>query len=424
MKVAIVGTGCQGCGLAALLGMEADVEKLVLADISQGALDIARENLAVLGDLIKCRDITYKLVDAGDVSAVRKVIRGCDIVFEPIFAKYNIPVMKACLAEGCWYSDLFGSPAAGNGVSEDETIGAQLALDEEFKKKGLLAVPSVGISPGWTSLAAQSVINKLDKVNDVIIRFADCLDTKEMIPPINASVLALEFFGPPSPMRVVHGKVEPVDLVSSREEFEFPAPIGKRRIYTVTEHPDIVTIPQYCGKDIHVCEEKFGWFLGDLTVEDIWIKGLQQATSKQGSAVTPVNIMEEMSSCFMLPTEYGRLVKEGKLREHYASYTVEVNGWKDDKFVSHIIYYNADLKTAQHFLPVWGSPPVYATIGGTPIELVLAMGRGQIKKRGVCLIDQLGEVDGMSVTDFFNKGLAKRGQNITEKIYRPAGMDV
>ena len=72
---------------------------------------------------------------AGDVSAVRKVIRGCDIVFEPIFAKYNIPVMKACLAEGCWYSDLFGSPAAGNGVSEDETIGAQLALDEEFKKK-------------------------------------------------------------------------------------------------------------------------------------------------------------------------------------------------------------------------------------------------------------------------------------------------
>ena len=169
-------------------------------------------------------------------------------------------------------------------------------------------------------------------------------------------------------MRVVHGKVEPVDLVSSREEFEFPAPIGKRRIYTVTEHPDIVTIPQYCGKDIHVCEEKFGWFLGDLTVEDIWIKGLQQATSKQGSAVTPVNIMEEMSSCFMLPTEYGRLVKEGKLREHYASYTVEVNGWKDDKFVSHIIYYNADLKTAQHFLPVWGSPPVYATIGGTPIE--------------------------------------------------------
>lgn len=424
MKVAIVGTGAQGCGLAALLAMEDDVEKLVLSDISQDALDVAKKNLGVLGDLIKCKDIEYKIVDAADTDAVCDVIRGCDIAFEAIYAEYNVPVMKACLREKCHYSDLFGSPAEGPGVSKDETIGAQLDMNDEFEKAGLLAVPSVGISPGWTSLAAQSVIDKLDEVNDVIIRFADCLDTDELIPPINAGILALEFFGPPSPMRVVHGKVEEVDLISSREVFEFPEPIGKRRIYTVTEHPDIVMIPTYCGKDVRVCEEKFGWFLGDLSVEDIWIKTLQKATSAQGTEVSNINIMEEMSKSFLLPTEYGRLVKEGKLREHYACYTVEVNGWKDGSFISHILYYNADLKTAQKYLPEWGSPPVYATVGGTPIELVLAMGRNQIKKRGVVLIDQLGEIDGMSTTDFFNKGLAKRGQVITEKIYRPAGMDV
>ena len=424
MKVAIIGTGAQGCGLAALLGMEEDVEKLVLGDISQDALDTTKANLAVLGDKIRCRDIEYHIVDAADTDAVCEVIRGCDIAFEAIYAEYNIPVMKACLREKCHYSDLFGSPAEGPGVSKDETIGAQLELNDEFEKNGLLAVPSVGISPGWTSLAAQSVIDKLDKVNDVIIRFADCLDTEEMLPPTNAGVLTLEFFGPPSPMRVVHGKVEEVDLISSREVFEFPEPIGKRQIYTVTEHPDIVIIPQYCGKDVRVCEEKFGWFLGDLSVEDIWIKSLQQATSRQGSEKSEVNIMEEMNKIFLLPTEYRRLVAEGKLREHYACYTVEVNGWKDGSFVSHILYYNADLATAQKYLPEWGSPPVYATVGGTPVELVLAMGRGQIAKRGVVLIDQLGEIDGMSTADFFNRGLAKRGQVITEKIYRPAGMDV
>ena len=91
MKVAIVGTGAQGCGLAALLAMEDDVEKLVLSDISQGALDIAKENLAVLGDLIKCKDIEYKIVDAADVDAVCEVIRGCDIAFEAIYAEYNMP---------------------------------------------------------------------------------------------------------------------------------------------------------------------------------------------------------------------------------------------------------------------------------------------------------------------------------------------
>lgn len=424
MKVAIVGTGAQGCGLAALLGMEDDVEKLVLSDISQEALDVAKENLEVLGDLIKCKDIEYKIVDAADVDAVCEVIRGCDIAFEGIYAEYNIPVMKACLKEKCHYSDLFGSPAEGPGVSKDETIGAQLELDEEFKKNGLLAVPSVGITPGWVSLAAQGVIDKLDKVNDVIIRFADYLDTEELIPPINANILALEFFGPPSPMRTVNGKVEEVDLVSSREVFEFPEPIGKRQIYTVTEHPDIVTIPMYCGKEINVCEEKFGWYLGDLSVEDIWIKTLQMATSKQGGDVTECNIMEAMSDSFLLPTEYGRLVAEGKLRDHYACYTVEVNGWKDGEFISHIFYYNADLKTAQKYLPVWGSPPVYATIGGTPVELVLAMGRNQIEAKGVRLLGQIGDINGMSEQEFFNKGLMKRGQRITEKIYRPAGMDV
>ena len=424
MKVAIIGAGCQGVGLAALLGMEKDVEKLVLGDISQDALDTAKANMDVLGDLILCKDVSYHLVDAADVDAVCEVIRGCDIAFEAIYAAYNIPVMKACLREGCHYSDLFGSPAEGPGVSKDETIGAQLELNDAFAEKGLLAVPSVGISPGWTSLAAQSVIDKLDKVNDVIIRFCDWLDTDELIPPINAFVLAMEFFGPPSPMRVVHGKVEEVDLVDSREVFEFPEPIGKRRIYTVTEHPDIVMIPQYCGKDVHVCEEKFGWFIGDYTVEDLWIKALQKATSAQGSESSDVNIMEEMSKAYLLPNEYRRLVEEGKMRQHYACYTVEVNGWKDGSFVSHILYYNADLKTAQKYLPVWGSPPVYATVGGTPIELVLAMGRNQIKKRGVVLMDQLGEIDGLSTTEFFNRGLARRGHVITEKIYRPTGMDV
>ncbi len=31
----------------------------------------------------------------------------------------------------------------------------------------------------------------------------------------------------------------------SEEEFVFPDPIGKRKIYTVTAHPDIVLIPMF-----------------------------------------------------------------------------------------------------------------------------------------------------------------------------------
>ena len=42
MKVCIVGTGSQGTGLAGLLAMEADVERLVIADYSEKNLEIAR----------------------------------------------------------------------------------------------------------------------------------------------------------------------------------------------------------------------------------------------------------------------------------------------------------------------------------------------------------------------------------------------
>ena len=50
MKVCIVGTGSQGTGLAGLLAMEADVERLVIADYSEKNLEIARGLIDSLGD--------------------------------------------------------------------------------------------------------------------------------------------------------------------------------------------------------------------------------------------------------------------------------------------------------------------------------------------------------------------------------------
>lgn len=414
MKVCIIGSGSQGTGLAGLLAMEPEVERLVIADYSEKSLKTAYDLIMSLGDRIRVPQIEAKRVNAADVDDVANVIRGCDIVFHCIIPKFNIPVMKACIQEKASYLDLFASPYEGEGISHDETIGAQFELHEAFKANGCIALPSVGMSPGWTSLAAQYMIDTMDEIDSVIIRWGDFLDTDEYIAPVAPYVVFHEWFGAPYPVRTAYGKAEKVDLVESEEEFTFPAPIGTKKIYTVTSHPDIVLIPQFAGKPIPVCEEKGGIFIGKMTMKDVWVKAIQQATSKQGDETENLNMMDEFGKALIQPLEYGRLLKEGKIRDHGVCFSCEVCGKKDGSQISHICYYTSTLETALEYLP-WASPAVYGTVGGMPIELVLAIGRGEIQQTGVYSVGDLG------IAEKLNAAMARRGQILTERIERTMG---
>lgn len=411
MKVCIVGTGSQGTGLAGLLAMEPDVEKLLIADYSEENLETAMKLIQSLGERKVVKDIQTKKVNAKDVDDVASVIEGVDVVFNGIIPKFNISIMKACIREKCHYLDLFASPYEGEGISHDETIGAQFELDEEFRKIGKTALPSIGMSPGWTSLASEYMMDGMDEVENVVMRWGDYIDSDEFIAPISPITVMGEWFGSPSPMRTKDGKPEKVDLLESREEFDFPMPIGRREIYTVTAHPDIVLIPRYSKKKMHICEEKGGIYLGNMGVKDMWIKAVQSATSRQGDAKEECNMMQEFAKAFVSPMEYGRLLREGKIRDHCVCFTCEVTGYKDGGRVRHICYYTATLAEAQKHLS-WASPAVYGTVGGMPIELVLALGRGEIEQTGVWSIGSLG------IAEKLNRAMAKRGQILTEKIER------
>lgn len=411
MKVCIVGTGSQGTGLAGLLAMEPDVEKLTIADSNENNLKTAKSLIESLGERLTVKNLELKTVNAGDIDDVAAVISGSDVVFNGIIPRFNIPIMKACVREGCHYLDLFASPYESEGISRDETIGAQFELDEEFKKIGKTALPSVGMSPGWTSLASTYMMDQMDEVKDVIIRWGDYIDSDEFIAPISPITLFEEWFGAPSPIRNQDGVATRVDLLESEEEFEFPAPIGKRKIYTVTAHPDIVLIPMFSDKKIHICEEKGGVFLSNMTMKDVWIKCIQKATAAQGDEKDNINMMEEFAKGFVPPMEYGRLLKEGKIHDHAVCFSVGVTGIKDGSLVEHICYYTSTLEESLKHLP-WASPAVYGTIGGMPIELVLALGRGQIDKTGVWSVGNLG------ITKELNRAMAKRGQILTEQIRR------
>ncbi len=63
--------------------------------------------------------------------------------------------------------DLYAMSSDLEGMKYEETIEAQLAMDEEFKKAGLVALPSEGVSPGVVNLASQYITDQMDKVEEI-----------------------------------------------------------------------------------------------------------------------------------------------------------------------------------------------------------------------------------------------------------------
>lgn len=408
MKVVIIGCGAQGTGTAGLLAMEPDVETIVLADYSEKAVEKAYRLIESLGEKIKTKNFVKEKVNAGDVDDVARVIKGADICFHAIIPKFNIPIMKACIREKVHYLDLIGLPG-GKGTEEDGTIMGQIALNKEFESAGILGIPSIGISPGWTLLAAADMIDRMDEVKEVKIYFADWVDTTELTASINPAFMFSEWFGAPYPSAYKNGAVVAEDLLGSCEEFEFPEPIGRQKVYTCTSQPDIVMIPEFSSKKIPYCVEKGGNVTANGGIMDIAVCALQKAAARGKTIPKGSTILDVLGDELIPPTEHDRLFEEGKIKDHATCFSVEVNGIKDGRFTRMIQHNNCTKATAIKHLP-WSTPAVYDTAGGLPVILILMIGRGKLKAKGVYSIGQLG------IAEEVNAELKHREHDITEVI--------
>jgi len=410
LKVTILGSGAEGTGLAGLLAKEAEIERLVLADCSKDALENTKKNLSLLGDTIKGKDIQYCQVDAGNIDDVAKVIRGSDVAVNAILPRFNIPIMKACIRESVNYCDLLTSPD-GPGTPKEETFTAQIELDEDFKKANIIGIPYVGISGGWISLVVKNVIENFDTLDEVLIYFYEYIDTDEFLAPVIPIVVVSQWLGPPGPLSNQDGELQIVDFIGSEEEYDFPGPAGTKLVYTNSALGDIVLIPDFAGKPIRRVEAKSGNGIGKLETKDILLTALLKASIKQGYERENINIMEAMADTFLLPNEYSHLLVEGKIRDDYFTMVTEVRGYKDGEYLRHMNWSITTLEETLKHLP-WCGPTVYSTVGGTPVELVLAMGRGDIAQRGVLRVADVA--DRQKILD----AVARRGHILGEKILR------
>ncbi len=194
--------------------------------------------------------VTAHTVDVRDRPALVDVLRGARVCVNAVQYNFNLDVMEGCLAAGVEYLDFGGL---------FHTTKKQLGLHDRFRTAGLLAVPGMGQVPGISNVLAAAACEDLATVDSIMIRDG-WKDFTQGAPPVvftwSPSTFLDEMVLPA--MVWENGAYREMPAMSGGEEYEFPEPIGRTRLYR-TLHSEPATFPEsFRSKGLRHCEWREG----------------------------------------------------------------------------------------------------------------------------------------------------------------------
>lgn len=364
------------------MAKEKDVERIVCTD-----MDISRAKRLAgrLKDLKTGIEVSTEQVDFSKPEDLARAAKGVDVVFNAAFPAQNVPILKACIDVGAHYVDVASFPYKAATIPEEQTMDALLAFDDKAKAVGVTALSNMGVAPGFTDCATHHIVNQLDTVDRVMLRWFDKLEATDLVATWWAAGIMGEWFDPPHPIAWERGKVIEIDLLKDAEEYEFPPPIGKGTIYTATFHPELFTIskylPQVTGKSVNYIELKGGHQIGNWTMKDVWIEAIRRAVTRTPVVEEGTNLVELFAKEFIQPGDFKEACDKGIVKDGALAGAIEVTGTKDGQQVRHTFTGIVTLKEAQKHV-AWASPMSYI-VGMSASIAVLMLGRGEIKEKGV-----------------------------------------
>jgi len=227
MKVVQLGCGICGLVCAEHLAKNQKVEELVLADTR---LDGANDLKNRVGTDI----VTVRKVDGSDPNALKRLLKGKDIVVATMPWRLNRLAMEVATKVGTDYVD-FGMPFDSTGPEFDE-------YSKKCRNAGIAALVGMGEEPGISDVLAMYGASKLDRADEAHVFDGD-----------TASVAGLEFFSSWSPVDLLdetsvpaavfrNSKIEFIPPLSSRQLYDFPAPVGRLPVYK-TNHDETYFMP-------------------------------------------------------------------------------------------------------------------------------------------------------------------------------------
>lgn len=226
MKHIIVlgGAGTMGSEVVRQLINRGDA-RITVADASSKALiRLAAE----LGDRIDT-----SVIDVNDFDRLVQLMKTADVAVSAVgpFYKYGSKLVKASIAAGVNFVD----------IDDDfDATAESLSLDEEAKKAGTTAIIGMGASPGITNIIAKYGADKLERVNEIRLFWAE-----SAIDPTGPAALSHWFHIISGDIPVFrNGDWANVKGFSELEVVEFLPPVGKLEV-CYTGHPEPVTLPRY-----------------------------------------------------------------------------------------------------------------------------------------------------------------------------------
>lgn len=188
--------------------------------------------------------------DVRDPTSMARVLAGADVCVNAVQYAFNLTVMEACLRAHVPVLDFGGL---------FHMTRRQLERDEAFRSAGLLAIPGLGQVPGLSNVLAAEMCADLVEVDRIILRdgWRDLTTGgPEVVFTWSPSTFLDEMVLPAQVWQ--DGAYREFPAMSGGEEFLFPEPVGRTRVYR-TLHSEPATLPHSLReKRVGHCEWREG----------------------------------------------------------------------------------------------------------------------------------------------------------------------
>ncbi len=224
-------------------------EEVIVVDLDEAAAIRVAQGLGAAARAAFC--------DLLDVDQTARLLRGADVCINAAQYDFNLQAMQACLEAGVPYLDLGGL---------FHMTRRQLALDEEFRSRGLLAILGMGSCPGLSNVQAAYLASQLDRVERLRIyngspppgegEFVWGYSIRTILDEITMRPVVFE-----------EGSFVEKEPLSGEEFYLFHEPISWQKVH-LSLHSEVATLPlTYAEKGLRECFFKITFFgLGEAAV--------------------------------------------------------------------------------------------------------------------------------------------------------------
>ncbi|MGC2112081.1 MAG: saccharopine dehydrogenase C-terminal domain-containing protein [Candidatus Korobacteraceae bacterium] len=285
MKILVIGAGMMGWAAAFDMARAEQVQAVTLADRDEKVLNDAVGRIQRLTGNNK---VTAVQLDASDVQAALKLMRGHDGVLSAVPYFCNLGLVKAAIKAGCHFADLGGNNAV---------VKHEFALEAEASAAGVAIAPDCGLSPGMASILGGELLRRIGGKADALKIYVGGLPQTPR-PPFNYQLvfsvegLINEYSEPAKILR--HGRVVTIEPLTEVESFEME---GFPELEAFHTSGGTSTLPETFQGMVDECFEKTLRYPGHVRMlRSLYDLGLFSSEKRpiNGSNVAPRQVVSRL----------------------------------------------------------------------------------------------------------------------------------